>query len=97
MQKVYKYTLSAKQEQEIRIPEGYKVIKFISAEEQRGEIVVYALIDDVFNHYGPETFRFYVIGTGHESFIDLKKCQFLGTVKLDKGYLMFHVFCSNVG
>ena len=83
MQIIYKYTLEPLTEQEIKIPEGVgRVIKFISANSQNDMIVVYAILDTSLKSYGPETFKFYVMPTGKEDFIELHKCTFLGTVKL---------------
>lgn len=59
--------------------------------EQRGEIVVYAIVPSIVEEMQRHLFQ--VIGTGHnipEDVLDYYK--FLGTVSLRQGTLIFHIF-----
>lgn len=88
MQTIWKYTLKSQEYQLIEMPHSARVI---SAEEQFGEIVVYAVIE-LPNTSIPWNREFVVLGTGHETEHDLNEYHFLNTVKLENGALMFHVF-----
>lgn len=87
MQSVWKYTLEAKESQKVEMPLGAKIL---SAEEQNDQIVIYAIVDPDEETY--ETFVVVVVGTGHETHFALHDMNFLNTVKMENGKLMFHVF-----
>lgn len=85
---IFKYTLSvgnyATGLTKVAMPKGAKVL---SVHEQRGEICVWALVD--INQ--PKTeYPFYVYVTGFHVTEDTSR--FLGTVHLEGGSLVFHVF-----
>lgn len=85
--KIYKYTLELTDKQVLSLPQGAKLL---SVEEQGGKIVLYALVN-------PEEkiragFKIYVFETGHPLPEIIYSFDFLGTVKLQDGALMFHVF-----
>jgi len=86
MKNIFKYTLEILDVQRLDIPTGSKIL---SVAEQYGNIVLYALVDDA--RGGLDSFEIFIRGTGHP-FGDIDNCEFLGTVKLDEGRLMFHVF-----
>lgn len=87
MKTVYKYDLEPKDEQEILLPTGAKIL---SVANQREAMVLYALIDkDIRTE---EVFKFVVRGTGHPIDFQVDDYNFLGTVKLMNGTLMFHIF-----
>lgn len=83
--KVFKYPLDAVTYQFIRIPST----NILSVAEQGNNMVVYALVD---TEIAPVQYEFAVIGTGHTILQDIDAYNFLGTVKLHDGKLMFHVF-----
>ena len=91
---IYKYKLKATDMQVLDLPEGAEVL---SVREQRGDMMVYAFVDDD-NFENTEPFTFIVRGTGHDAGnFKRQNYTFLGTVKLEKGALMFHVFYRKGG
>lgn len=87
--RILKYTVSLKDEDELILPEDAKIL---SVMEQRNEIVVYAVSKITENHTPSKIVKIRVVGTGHIIPFDLTKYKFLGTVSLIEGTLMFHVF-----
>jgi hypothetical protein len=88
MKTIYKYDLAIRDDQTVKLPLGAKIL---SVHEQYGNIIFYALVDKDIE----ETDDFYFIcrGTGHNAdFIEEFGFQYLGTVKLYNGGLMFHIF-----
>jgi hypothetical protein len=105
MKKIFKYKLEAVDEQILELPRGSKIL---SVEEQNGDIVLYALVDSDaessklfgMNSEGKweeedsktsNSYSIIIHGTGHPA-DDVDGYNFLGTVKLQGGLLMFHVF-----
>lgn len=85
---VYKYQLKMTAEQDIFLPYDAKIL---SVEEQRGNIVLYALVDsDAPIKDIQDKRRIYIHGTGCKVYDPL--ARFIGTVKLRGGECMFHVF-----
>lgn len=84
--KVYKYTLKATNAQEVTMPVGAVIL---SAEEQWGDVVIYALVDADEKQLEPR--KIYIRGTGHGIYVE-EKLKFIGTVKFFGGQSMFHVF-----
>lgn len=85
MKRILKYPLKPTDVQFISIPSD----TVLSVQEQRNEVVIYAITDSehpLINH------EIRVIGTGHTIDFNVAKYGFLGTVKLYNGELMFHVF-----
>lgn len=84
MQTVYKYPLYVGGLQTISMPTGAEVL---SAQVQRGQICLWALCN-------PEAQRedrtFAIYGTGHP--VEDTPGKFLGTVQLEGGAFIFHVF-----
>lgn len=90
MKKIFKYEIQAEDIQKMNIPSE----RILSVQEQRNKIVVYALVDTentVLNAY-----EFGMNGTGNPVTFDIDNFEFLGTVKLSDGQLMFHVFYRKV-
>ncbi len=87
MKRIFKYTLKAKDVQDVVIPYPNRIL---SVTEQYGSIVVYALVDDCEDRDG-EIYNFQIRGTGHDA-SGLEGYTFLDTVKIHGGDLMFHVF-----
>ena len=85
MRQILKYTLEMMDSQIITIKSG----EIISVENQNEKIVIYVKTDNSTNEFNTE---FLIYGTGHELADDIDECDFLGTVKLSNGELMFHIF-----
>ena len=90
MQKIFKYVLDPVDNQvvDILLP-----ATLLSVEEQRGNIVLYALVDDESNVTIPIDVA--IIGTGNIIRQNLSAYRFMGTVKLMNGGLMFHIFAKH--
>ena len=70
--------------------EGWYEFKeqILKIEEQEGKICLWYMLDnDEFSHVE----EIHLIGTGHSA-EGLERDEFLGTVLLRKGFLVFHVF-----
>jgi hypothetical protein len=89
MRTIWKYPLEVTDEQKIRIPSSAILL---SAQAQKSRPCLWALVDPT----EPETD--YIIatvkmhGTGQPVPNDVLQNQFLGTIQLWKGDLVFHVF-----
>ncbi len=91
MKTIYKYTLESKDEQIVEIK---GLTKLLSVVEQYGHIVLYALVDTEEDKI--DKVEIAIRGTGHNAdLIFSSVCDFIGTVKLDRGNLMFHIFHIN--
>jgi len=84
-QRIFKYLLD-QGEQVINMPCGSTIL---SVDEQNDEIVLYAMVNPDVNPVSAGR-RILVVGTGWEFSLNVEK--FIGTVKLEYGALMFHVF-----
>lgn len=88
MRTIYKYTISPERDQlEINAP----VIRFLSAQAQRGEIRIWAEVDtDMPDRY----FGFIPIGTGWNlsEFQHFDKATYLDTVQVYGGDLVWHLY-----
>ena len=90
MKNILKYALKVEDKQYLQLPLNSRLL---SVEEQRENIVLYALVDDE-----EQTLEKYLIimhGTGHRA-DDVSGYNFLGTVQLKNGALVFHIFCIKV-
>ena len=90
MKKIFKYILEPADVQRLYLLTGSKIL---SVKEQYGKVVLYALVGGA--QGGLDCFKIFVKRTGHPA-DDISDCKFLGTVKLDEGKLMFHVFYKQV-
>lgn len=84
--KIYKYTLAVDDEQAVVMPQGSKIL---SAQVQRESICLWALVDE--GAYGRETRTIRIHGTGHDV-PNSDNLEFIDTVQLVGGELIFHVF-----
>lgn len=84
MKRILKYTLDIVDYQELTLSENSKIL---SVANQRDNIVLYALTDELTTC----TYSIIMHGTGHPA-DDVIGAQFIGTVNLYNGALMFHVF-----
>lgn len=89
---VYKYTLPPFSAAAIRMQRGARVLHIAG---QRDRVCLWALVDP---HAEMEERRFVVVGTGHEMPPgEPESFRHLGTVLLDGGALVFHVFEEDQG
>lgn len=87
---VFKYVLNVDDVQTIKVEH---LVKVLSVEEQRGEIVLYCAVSDTEDYYAhTKELEVLVVGTGHWREQNLGLWRFIGTVKLLEGDLMFHIF-----
>jgi hypothetical protein len=94
MKRIYKFALSQQEHRRYLFSAG---VKMLSVKAQYGDIVLYALVDEVDNAgtFVGEHYDFYIKGTGHMA-DNILDCNFLGTVKLMDGREMWHVFYRKV-
>lgn len=88
MKRILKYTLDIVDYQELTLSENSKIL---SVANQRDNIVLYALTDEL----STCTYSIIMHGTGHPA-DDVIGAQFIGTVSLYNGSLMFHVFARRI-
>lgn len=88
--KIYKYTLSATDHQPLPLPVGSKIL---SVANQYDNMVLYAIVTESETQ---DMYDIMVKGTAHDLPDNVNDYQFLGTVKLMGGKLMFHVFYKRV-
>jgi len=88
MKRILKYTLDIVDYQELTLSENSKIL---SVANQRDNIVLYALTDELTTC----TYAIIMHGTGHPA-DDVVGTQFIGTVSLYNGSLMFHVFARRI-
>lgn len=85
MKSIYKYTLTPAEMQNIELPEGAEIL---TTQTQNGEICIWAMV----NPDAKKVIRtFTVIGTGWR-IITESNLKYIGTVQLEGGALVFHVF-----
>lgn len=87
MKSIWKYTLKASTSQTIEIPIGSRIL---SAESQKDDIVIYALVNS--EELSFESYEILTYGTGHSILENIDNHNFLGTVKMHSDALVFHVF-----
>lgn len=86
LEQVWKFPLELRDHAEVSMPEGAKVLMI---GEQNGVVWIWALVDPT-KPYEGRTFR--VAGTGHELGRIPDDAEHLGSVILQDGLLVFHVF-----
>jgi len=86
MKRIFKYNLKTLDEQRLKLPKGSKIL---SVTEQYNEIILYAMVDDDVTE--TETYSIIIHGTGH-IVTKAQNYEFIDTVKLMDGQLMFHLF-----
>lgn len=89
MKRILKYTLNIVDYQELTLSENSKIL---SVANQRDNIVLYALTSESTTC----TYAIIMHGTGHPA-NDVIGAQFIGTVSLYNGSLVFHVFARRIG
>lgn len=89
MKTIYKYILLPMFE-DVEIPSN----SILSCESQGNNIVVYAIVDT--EDLKPQTYKFKVVGTGHQIDFDVVEYTFLNTVKIENESIIFHVFYKSI-
>ena len=89
MKKIFKYEIKPQDTQILSIQSK----NILSAEEQHGKIVIYALVDTEIESI---EYEFGLNGTGNNINFDIDLFEFLDTVKMDNGLLMFHIFYRTI-
>lgn len=84
MKRIVKYQLLIIDEHEVAMPEGAKIL---CVQVQYDQPAIWAIIDDE-KPMKNRVFR--IVGTGHP--IDFDTQNYIGTVQLLDGNLVFHVF-----
>lgn len=87
---VWKFALEVKDRQRIALPVGAKAL---SVAEQRGTLCLWALVDPDERLTEPRAVC--IVGTGHEiDEADTANTEFIGSVLMLGGNLVFHVFVA---
>lgn len=90
MRRIYKYTLVLTAAQRLTLPADSKIL---SVETQEDKVVLYAMVDTT--QKGLTEYMVEIVGTGN-CLWDLNQDDFVGTVKLQEGRFMFHIFIRRV-
>ena len=85
MKTIWKFELTTTDEQVVTMPAGADIL---SAQVQHGTICLWALVDD--SQSTSEQRRINIYGTGHA--VGHAIGRFVGTVMLDDGNIVLHVF-----
>ena len=86
MRKIFKYPLSVNDHQEIHVP---ACGEFISVQVQNDVMCLWALVDE---DKVEEAREIRVIGTGHPIYDDSGKLDYIDTVQMMNGELIWHIF-----
>jgi len=84
---IYKYTLEIADYQILKLPANSLILSVLN---QREALVLYAVVNPEEETYINRTIR--IIGTGHSVGDDIDKFNFLGTISMEGGALIWHVF-----
>jgi uncharacterized phage-associated protein len=87
--RIFKYTLKETDQQKLDLPIGAKLL---SVQAQNEAICIWALVNAAQTETSP--WEFFVYGTGHPMYGEIDGAAFLGTVQLQRGTLVFHVFAK---
>jgi len=89
MKTIYKYPLTHTETQILKLPVGAEILSVVNQYEN---CVLYALVDptklqkDLYTEV-----EILMVGTGHHR-EDLEGAEFISTVRMAEGHLMFHFF-----
>jgi hypothetical protein len=86
---IWKYPLKAQDVQELVVPQG---ARFLSVQGQRDDICIWCLVDSL--ETATDAWRIHVVPTGRPC-SRVEHTTLLGTVQLEDGALVFHVFRDN--
>ena len=94
VKKIFKHPVEIDDESTIKLPAGAHIL---SIKEQHNNIVLYAVVPFPIQEDVMKKITIKMVGTGHDIDFDIKDYEFLGTVSLHGGELMFHVFYHDHG
>lgn len=86
MQVIYKYPFRPNDEVYIEMPIDARIL---SVQVQNGVPCIWALVD---TDLSVRSRLFMIYGTGHEIHNNIDKAEFIGTIQMHNGALVFHVF-----
>lgn len=86
MKNIFKYPLEVADEQMIQLPRNARLL---TVQAQRDKVCLWALVE---NEEATDNVRIRCLGTGHPASDIRSTDQFLGTVQLMGGSLVFHFF-----
>lgn len=87
MQTIYKYPLEVTDKQSLTLPDGAKIL---SVQMQGESLCLWAMVSPTIQAI--ETRTFWIYGTGHDVTLAPEHLNFLATVQMRGGTLIFHVF-----
>lgn len=86
MNRVFKYQFDINDEIVIQMPQDAKIL---TAQTQNGTPCIWALVND---EKPKVDVKFRVCGTGHDVKVDPDHLEYVGTIQMYGGKLVFHVF-----
>ncbi len=90
---IYKYPLAPTDSQILCLPKGAKILSIITQNEA---VCLYAEVNTAAVSGADDRYEIRIYGTGHQLRDDLDDFNFLGTVSLHGGLLVFHIFYKKV-
>lgn len=86
MKKIYKYPIEIQDEQVVLLPTGAKIL---TVQTQGGKACLWAMVNPTIPNDMAVTIR--IFGTGH-TIQDADRLEYIGTIQMCGGALVFHVF-----
>ena len=86
MKKIYKYPIKIQDEQVVLLPTGAKIL---TVQTQSGKAFIWAMVNPTMTNDMAVTIR--IFGTGH-TIQDADRLEYIGTIQMCGGALVFHVF-----
>lgn len=86
MKKIYKYPIEIQDEQVVLLPTGAKIL---TVQTQSGKAFILAMVNPTMPNDMAVTIR--IFGTGH-TIQDDDRLEYIGTIQMCGGALVFHVF-----
>ncbi len=90
MKTIYKYPIGRKSHHLLCLPKGSKILSVL---EQRNEAVLYAIVDPSVKEFDYYDVALRVTGGGLG---EVEDYTFIGTISLENGLFIFHVFITQV-
>lgn len=84
MKSIFKYPLEAIDRQYIEMPEGATIL---TVQTQHGLLCLWAIVN---NQNNLEKRTIIILGTGHD--VPREQLEYIGTVQMENGALIWHVF-----
>lgn len=86
MKKIYKYPIEIQDEQVVLLPTGAKIL---TVQTKSGKAFLWAMVNPTMPNDMAVTIR--IFGTGH-TIQDADRLEYIGTIQMCGGALVFHVF-----